>query len=444
MSEVKKTDQFLKETKETEAKKQDAKRNHVITVSVATFLTFCCCALFFFFLYRNQEFTAYGDRIFKILEPIVIGIVLAYLLNPIMIWIEGWMLKFLGNVIKNKKQLKSTSRMLGIAGAWLFFAVIIVVLVASILPTITESIMSMIRSFPDEVNNLLAWLDEVVEDGSELESFLNEAIVSVSAWFQTWLKETLLPQLESYIASIMSGAVAGVKTVMNVFIGVVVSVYVLTSKDTFSGQAKKIIYAVFKPSKANVIIDTARKSHELFGGFISGKLLDSLIIGILAYIVLSIMKMPYTMLVAVIIGVTNIIPFFGPFIGAIPSFFIILLQDPMKSLYFLIFIFVLQQIDGNIIGPKILGNTTGISAFWIVFSTTFFGGLWGFPGMVLGVPLTAVIHYIVRRILNYMLKKRGIPVETDAYIKLRKIDKYTNEPIYGKSEKRPDENASER
>ena len=156
------------------------------------------------------------------------------------------------------------------------------------------------------------------------------------------------------------------------------------------------------------------------------------------------MKMPHTMLVSVIVGVTNIIPFFGPFIGAIPSFFIILLQDPMKSIYFLIFILVLQQIDGNIIGPKILGNTTGISAFWIVFSTTFFGGLWGFPGMVLGVPLTAVIHHIVRRILNYMLKKRGIPIETEAYIKLRKIDKYTNEPIYGKSEKKTEENASKR
>lgn len=442
MSEVKKTEQFLRETKSTEAKKQDAGRNHVIMVSVATFLTFCCCALFFFFLYRNQEFTAYGDQILKILEPIVIGIVLAYLLNPIMVFIERWMLKLLADKVKNKKKLKSTSRMIGIAGAWLFFALIIVVLVASILPTITESIMSMIRSFPEEVNNLLNWLNEVVEDGSELERFLNELIVEGSAWFQTWMKETVLPQMESYIASIMSGAVAGVKTVLNIFIGVVVSVYVLTSKDTFSGQAKKIVYAVFKPSKANVIIDTVRKSHELFGGFITGKLLDSLIIGILAYIVLSIMKMPYTMLVAVIIGVTNIIPFFGPFIGAIPSFFIILLQDPMKSLYFLIFILVLQQIDGNIIGPKILGNTTGISAFWIVFSTTFFGGLWGFPGMVLGVPLTAVIHHIVRRILNYMLKKRGIPVETEAYIKLRKIDKYTNEPIYGKSEKKPEESAS--
>lgn len=442
MSETKKTEQFFKDTKETEAKKQDASRNHVITVSIATFLTFCCCALFFFFLYRNQEFTAYGDQVFKILEPIVIGIVLAYLLNPIMVFIEARVKKLLATRITNEKQLKSISRMLGIAGAWLFFAIVIVVLVASILPTIMDSIMSMVRSFPEEVNNLLNWLNEVVEDGSELETFLNELIVESSAWFQSWMKETVLPQMESYIASIMSSAVAGVKTVLNVFIGVVVSVYVLTSKDTFSGQAKKIVYAIFKPSKANVIIDTVRKSHELFGGFIAGKLLDSFIIGILAYIVLSIMKMPYTMLVAVIVGVTNVIPFFGPFIGAIPSFFIILLQDPMKSLYFLIFILVLQQIDGNIIGPKILGNTTGISAFWIVFSTTFFGGLWGFPGMVLGVPLTAVIHHIVRRILNYMLKKRGIPVETEAYIKLRKIDKYTNEPIYGKSEKKPEESGS--
>ncbi len=442
MSEVKKTEQFLKETEEKEAKKPDEKRSHVITVSVATFLTFCCCALFFFFLYRNQEFAAYGNQIFKILEPLIIGIVLAYLLNPVVVFIERMAAKGLKKYVKNEKKLKSVSRMLGIAGAWIFFAVIIVVLVAAILPTITDSIMSMIRSFPDAVNNLLSWLDDVVEEGSELEVFLNDLIVNALAWFQTWVKETLLPQLESYIASIMSGAVAGVKTVLNVFIGVVVSVYVLASKDTFSGQAKKIVYALFKPGKANVIIDTVRKSHELFGGFITGKLLDSLIIGILAYIVMSIMKMPYTMLVAVIVGVTNVIPFFGPFIGAIPSFFIILLQDPMKSLYFLIFIFILQQIDGNIIGPKILGNTTGISAFWIVFSTTFFGGLWGFPGMILGVPLTAVIHYIVRRILNYMLKKRGIPVDTDDYIKLYKIDKYTNKPIYGNTEKKADESAS--
>lgn len=442
MSEVKKTDQFLAEKKADETKKVNEKRNYVITVSVATFLTFCCCALFIFFLFRNEELASYGQQISFILQPIIIGIVLAYLLNPIMVTIEGWLQKVLVKVVKSEKKVKSLSRMLGIAGAWLFFAFIIVVLVMSILPTITESIMSMIKTFPDAVNNLLKWLDEVIEEGSELEAFVSETIVNASAWFQNWVKETFFPQLEGYIGSIMSGAVAGVKLVLNIFIGFVVSVYVLTTKEKFAGQAKKIIYAFFKPARANVIIDTVRKSHELFGGFINGKLLDSLIIGILAYIVLSIMKMPYTMLVSVIVGVTNVIPFFGPFIGAIPSFFIILLQDPMKSLYFLIFIFILQQIDGNIIGPKILGNTTGLSSFWIVFSTTFFGGLWGFPGMVLGVPLTAVLYYIIGCILGYKLKKRGIPTDTNAYIKLRKIDKYTNEPIYGNSEKKPDESAS--
>lgn len=436
MSEAKKTEQLLYKEKETEKEKQGEKRNRIITISVAVFLTFCCCAFFFFFLLRNQEFAAYGAQIFGILQPIIIGIVLAYLLNPIMVFIEMRVIKVLNQYIKNEKRAKNVSRMTGIAGAWLFFAIIIIVLIASILPTITDSIMSMIRSFPDAVNNLLTWLNEVVEDGSELEVFLNDVIVNASEWFQTWMKETLLPELENYIAPIMSGAVAGVRMVLNIFIGAVVSVYVLASKDTFSGQVKKMVYAFFKPSQANVIIDTARKSHELFGGFISGKLLDSLIIGILAYIVLSVMQMPYTMLVSVIVGVTNVIPFFGPFIGAIPSFFIILLQDPMKSLYFLIFILILQQIDGNIIGPKILGNTTGISAFWIVFSTTFFGGLWGFPGMVLGVPMTAVILHIASCILEYMLKKRGIPAKTEDYVRLKKIDQYTNEPIYDKSEEK--------
>ena len=433
MSEVQRAKQTNENEESMELKTLDAKKKHVITVSVAAFLTFCCCAIFFFLLYRSEQVSAYVDNIVTIVQPLTIGIVLAYLLNPIANAIQGWTRPLLEKRINSKKKAKSLSLAMGIAGAWLFFGVIIVVLVASILPTITDSIMSMIRTFPEAVNNLLVWINEVVEDGSEMETFINDTILTSSTWFESWLKDTFLPQIEYYIGSIMSGAVAGVKVVLNIIIGFVVSIYVLASKEKFAGQAKKIVYACFKPSQANVIIDTVRKSHELFGGFISGKLLDSLIIGILAYIVLSIMKMPYTMLVSVIVGVTNVIPFFGPFIGAIPSFFIILLQDPIQSLYFLVFIFILQQIDGNIIGPKILGNSTGMTAFWIVFSTTFFGGLWGFIGMVLGVPLTAVIYYIVGQILSYLLKKRGIPADTEAYIKLQKIDKETNEPIYGKS-----------
>ena len=430
MSEVQKE---ISEEEKMELKTLAAKKKYVITVSVASFLTFCCCSIFFFILYRSQEVSAYIQNIVKIVQPLTIGIMLAYLLNPIVNTIQDWLHPLLEKRINNKKKAKSLSLMLGITGAWVFFAVIILILVAMILPTITDSVMNMIRTFPDEVNNLLLWINEVVEDGSQLEMFMNEIIVRASTWFEGWLQNTFLPQSEYYIGSIMSSAVAGVKLILNIFIGFVVSIYVLISKEKFAGQAKKIIYAVFKPAQGNVIIDTARKSHELFGGFISGKLLDSLIIGILAYIVLSIMKMPYTMLVSVIIGVTNVIPFFGPFIGAIPSFFIILLQSPVKSLYFLIFILILQQIDGNIIGPKILGNSTGLTAFWIVFSTTFFGGLWGFIGMVLGVPLTAVIYHIAGQVLSCLLKKRGIPDDTNSYIKLKKINKETNEPIYGNS-----------
>ena len=405
-------------------------RKRILAISIATFLTFCCCTLFFFFVYRNQEIAAYGESISLILQPIIIGIVLAYLLNPIVNFIEVWIKKLLGKYIKSTKKLKSLSRILSITGGWLFFGAIIAVLVAAILPTILDSIMSMIMTFPEAIDNLLKWINRTIEGDEQMKQVVNEVIVRGSTWLESWLTGTILPQMESYIASIMSSAFSALKLILNLFIGFVVSVYVLTSKEKFAGQAKKIVYAFFKPTQANVIIDTVRKSHELFGGFISGKLLDSLIIGVLAYIVLSIMKMPYAMLVSVIVGVTNIIPFFGPFIGAIPSFFIILLQSPIKSLYFLIFILVLQQIDGNIIGPKILGNSTGLTAFWIVFSTTFFGGIWGFIGMVLGVPLTAVIYHIVGKILNYMLKKRGIPYDTESYIKLKKIDKHTNEPIY--------------
>ena len=324
--------------------------------------------------------------------------------------------------------------MVGIAGAWLFFILIIAILVAMILPSITESIFSMIKTLPQEVDNLMDWINKLLDDDTEIATILNEAILRGSEFFENWFKNTFLPQTERYIASITSGVFAGVKLIINCFVGFIISVYVLTSKEKFAGQAKKITYALFKPGNANVIIDTVRKSHEIFGGFISGKLLDSLIIGILSYICLSVMKMPYTLLVSVIVGVTNIIPFFGPFIGAIPSFLIIVLQDPIQGLYFLIFILVLQQVDGNIIGPKILGDSTGLSSFWVVFAITFFGGVWGFPGMLIGVPLTAVCYYVASRLLTYRLHKKGIPEDTESYVKLQKIDKKTNKPVYEKND----------
>lgn len=401
-----------------------------IMIALIVFGTFCCCILFFFMIYRYNGFTDFWKSLAEILQPIIIGLVLAYLLNPIMKFIEKYLLKWLMPRMKNKKKAKKTSRAVAIAGALLFLVGVIVLLIAAIVPAVAKSIQNMLMAFPSEVNNLLDWIDEFSKGDSKMAEMVSEGIERASEMFQNFVDKELLPLIQTYLASITSGVISGFKFLLNVLVGVIVSVYVMASKDTFAGQAKKILYAVFKPARANIIIDTLRKSNEIFGGFISGKILDSAIIGVLAYIVLTIMKMPDTILLAVIIGVTNVIPFFGPFIGAVPSFIIVVLQNPIQGIYFLIFIFILQQIDGNIIGPKILGNSTGLSPFWVVFAILVFGGLWGFPGMLLGVPVMAVIYYIVQKTVAYLLRKRGLAQDTDSYVELVRVDKTTNQLVY--------------
>ncbi len=412
-----------------------------LTVALLTFGTVCCCILFFFMVYRYHGFASFWRNLVWIVQPITIGVILAYLLNPVVKFIEAHVLKLLLPRMKSKRRAQKAGRGVGVAGALLFLAGILILLFSVIVPSVSRSIQNMITVFPSEMNDLIEWIEEFSKGDSELAEMVSEGIETASTMFQTYVQTELLPQAKVYLASITNGVIYGVKLMTNVLVGVIVSVYVLMSKETFAGQAKKIIYAILKPERANIVITTVRKSNEIFGGFISGKLLDSAIIGVLAYIVLAIMKMPDTMLLAVIIGVTNVIPFFGPFIGAIPSFIIVVLQNPVQGLYFLIFIFILQQIDGNIIGPKILGDSTGITPFWVVTSILIFGGLWGFPGMLLGVPVMAVLQYIVRNLLDYALKKRGLVSDTASYVELVRVDKNTNALVYpgeeteGKEEK---------
>ena len=398
-------------------------------------ILFPCSILFFFMVYRYHGFASFWRKLVWIVQPITIGVILAYLLNPVVRFIEAYVVKFLIPRVKNKRRARKAGRGVGVAGALLFLAVILILLFSVIVPSVSRSIQNMITVFPSEINNLIEWIEEFSKGDSELAEMVSEGIETASTMFQTYVQTELLPQAKVYLASITNGVIYGVKLLTNVLVGVIVSVYVLMSKETFAGQAKKIIYAILKPERGNIVITTVRKSNEIFGGFISGKLLDSAIIGVLAYIVLAIMKMPDTMLLAVIIGVTNVIPFFGPFIGAVPSFIIVVLQNPVQGLYFLIFIFILQQIDGNIIGPKILGDSTGITPFWVVTSILIFGGLWGFPGMLLGVPVMAVLQYIVRNLLDYALKKRGLVSDTASYVELVRVDKNTNELVYPGEEK---------
>lgn len=407
-----------------------------IIIALVIFITFCCCTLFFFMIYRYNGFADFWKNLGVILQPITIGIVIAYLLNPIMKFLEKHLTHFLEPRMKNRKKVKKTARATAIAGSLLFLVLIVVLLLAAIIPSISQSIQSMVTKLPEEINNLSDWVDDVTNGNTEVSDMVEEAVKKGTDAIENFWQTDVLTKVQTYLTSITSGVIYGVKLMLNILIGLIISVYVMASKETFAGQAKKMIYAIFKPVRANIIVETVRKSNEIFGGFISGKILDSAIIGVIAYIVLAIMKMPDTILIAVIVGVTNIIPFFGPFIGAIPSFVIIVLQDPMKGIYFLIFIVILQQIDGNIIGPKILGDSTGLSSFWVVFAIMVFGGLWGFPGMLLGVPIMAVIYYIVQRSISYFLKKRGLSDQTSEYIYLTRVDKNTNELVYEEAPKK--------
>lgn len=405
-----------------------------IVIAIVTFVTFCCCILFFFIIYRYHGFTEYWQKMMGILQPIIIGFIVAYLINPIMVFLEKNLMKVLEPRMKSAKSARKTARSLGTAGALLFLLLIIFLLLDMMIPELIKSIQNMMVSLPAEVNSFTAWMKEVLAEDSELADMLGASLVNVTNFLENFFQDQLLPQVNTYLASITSGVISVVKVLFNFIIGLIIAVYMLMSKETFIGQGKKLVYAILPPKFGNRVVKMVRISNQMFGGFISGKILDSAIIGAICYIGLIIMRMPYSLLVAVIVGVTNVIPFFGPYVGAVPSVILIALAEPVKGLYFLIFILVLQQIDGNIIGPKILGSSTGLSSFWVVFAILVGGGLFGFMGMLLGVPTFAVIYYLIRELTAYNLRRRKLPESTRDYIRMQDVDVKTGKLQYEEDE----------
>jgi len=280
----------------------------------------------------------------------------------------------------------------------------------------------MIFTLPGQLNELVEKINEMTTGTSTTSAFLKTAVKEGTAMLETWLRTELLPKTNELMSNLTVGVINVISTVFDILIGMIVSIYLLFSKEQFVAQAKKGVYALFEPSRANMILHFSMKSNEIFGGFIIGKIIDSAIIGILCFVGLSVLNMPYAVLVSVIVGVTNVIPFFGPYIGAVQSTILIILDEPIKGLYFVIFILILQQFDGNILGPKIIGNSTGLSAFWVIVAILLGGGLFGFVGMVMGVPTFAVIYYMVELMLNSKLEKRDLPSETELYDPMSYID----------------------
>mgnify|MGYP002606839724 FL=1 len=411
--------------KQTEKKKVNLDIRPYLAIGLTAILVvMICIAIFFVVLRFDGLFTGFRT-IIQSLQAIIIGGIVAYLLNPIMKWCEQFLLKRKKSKELTKKQQQKI-RAISVAFAMAVFLTIIAILIRLLIPQLIVSIEDLITSMGDKVQSLMDWINRFLKQDSPAAGYMDTLINEASAYLEKWLRKNVMEQSD-FITNITTGVYNVVKVAFNAIIGLIISVYVLMTKEKFIGQAKKIIYAIFRPRYGNVVMEVIRKADDVFGGFFIGKIIDSLIIGCICFVGLAILRMPYVALISVIVGVTNIIPFFGPYIGAIPSFILIFLVDPMKGIYFIIFIIILQQVDGNVIGPKILGNTTGLSPFWVIFAILLFGGSFGVIGMLFGVPIFAMIYYIVKRIVEHILKKRRLPEETEEYIELDTVDAATNQ-----------------
>ena len=381
-------------------------------------------------------FFALLTSIGKILSPLISGVVIAFLLNPLVNFVDCR----LGPLLQKKLKVqtaKNLSRAAGIVMALIVAGFLVYGFFAMLLPQLYESVMNIVDNASTYFNSIETWATNILEDNPEIQGYVDKGLEQLRGFIENWVKTTFLSDMSKLVTTVSTSVIAVVKSLTNFIIGLVASIYMLWSKDTFRAQTKKIMVATMRPSAADRLLALGRNAYRIFNGFIIGKLIDSAIIGVLCYIGCEILKMPFTALVATIVGVTNVIPFFGPIIGAVPSAFLILLVDPLKAFYFVIFVIVLQQLDGNVIGPKILGNTVGISGFWVLASITIAASIFGFAGMLLGVPVFALIYVLISDGVNARLRKKQHSTVTEDYRDIQTVEDLVMPPHAPRVEPQP-------
>jgi predicted PurR-regulated permease PerM len=393
-----------------------------------TALIVVCLSIVFYLVLTQMSSIQEGlSKVTGVLMPIILGCIMAYLLLPVYNSLNRILLSWLSRSRLNESTVRSLSKGLSTGLSLTLLILVVVGLFIIAAPQILQSITDIVRAVPSNADKFSNWVTKMLKNYPEILGIITQAINDFETSILGIVTDYVIPSMNTLITGITSGVISVLSFLFDALIGLIVCIYILNSKERFAAQSKKLIYSMFDTERANEIIADARNVHRIFSGFISGKLLDSLIIGMISFVALSCMNMPYAVMISVVVGVTNIIPFFGPFIGAVPSAVIIFTVSPIKSLYFIIYILIIQQIDGNIIGPKILGNSTGLPSFWVLFAIVVGGGLFGFAGMLLGVPVFAVIYMFVSEGIVRALKKRGLPEDTDKYDDIMEIDPETHE-----------------
>lgn len=377
------------------------------TISVYTFVVICLSILFFTGISNIDKLMEKINVLMAVLQPFIIGMVIAYLLNFIVVFFED---KLLNKSIFDSLSLK-IKRSISMILSYSVAVVVSILFMNFVLPQLINSMMGLSNDIPLYANNLIEKI-EIVCANIDKET---EELLSIKDKFYE-LGDYIVNCFENVIPILGNIIKTTASSVWNVALGIIISIYVLLDKEHFKASSKKTLFAIFSKTQAEKIIDIMNLSKITFDRFISGKILDSFIVAVLTFIILSIFEIPYTLLISVIVGVTNLIPFFGPFFGAIPSFIIILFISPVKAVLFLIIVVIIQQVDCNILEPKILGDSIGISAFWILFSIMVFGKLFGLVGMIIGVPLFAIIYSIVKELIEYRLTKKDLSIDIKDYM----------------------------
>lgn len=390
----------------------------ILQAGTMAIIVLCTCMIFYYILFNSEGLLNAISWFVRVLLPILSGLFIAFILNPLLVFFEHKIVRPICNnyLSKNKKIKNSTIRNSSLLLTYLTFIAALYAVFYMVVPQIISSLQSIISKLPMYTDTFTNFLNNLFLKYPDIGEILKKPWESIQGWFIT----DAIPKIQKFITNtstnIVLGAISVLKSFLNVVIGLIISVYVLKSKELFGAQSKKVLYAITSTSRANTIINNARFSYRMFSGFLGGKIIDSIIIGILTFFILVLFKIPYPFFISFIIGLTNVIPFFGPFLGAIPSALLIIVIDPIKCLTFILIIIVVQQLDGNVIGPKILGDTTGLSSFWVIFAITIFGSMMGIFGMFVGVPIFAVIYAAIKTFVNDRLARKHLPVNTSYYI----------------------------
>ena len=385
-------------------------KSNCIRIGVTAFLTAAALLLFYDTLFGGKVLLA----LLRAMGPILFGAFVAYLLAPMVNAFEGALFPRRGTGAR-KRSAAALIRTVSMLLCWLVIWFFFYLLASVLMPELYKSVLQLVDNADNYYRTISGWVIHLLETNPEAANWVAQQMAAYFQDIDKWLTSGVLPQLQTVMTTVSGGVLSVMNFAKNLLVGLIASVYLLATKERCAAYGRKLVYSFFPQEQVELVLRGVRRADLIFSGFVRGKVLDSIIIGILCFVGCSILKFPYTPLVSVFVGVTNVIPFFGPFLGAIPSTFLILLVSPKQALYFVIFVLALQQLDGNVIGPKILGNTTGLSSLWVITAILVGGSFFGIAGMFFGVPVCACLLSLVNFFVDARLRDKGLPVEPGAY-----------------------------